>query len=91
MRARYEADQVVLTLSRDEVGRLAVVLAEATAASSRAEFFIRVGCSLPNIEALINALGTMASGRSTGFEMSIAAGVESEENPLQRRPGKSLS
>jgi hypothetical protein len=95
VRAVYDADQVVLTLDRDEIGRLAAVLAEATTTTtttttSRAEFFIRVGCSRPNIEALVRELESMASGRSDGFEMQLAAGVESEENPSRPRPMTAL-
>jgi hypothetical protein len=85
VQAKYEADQVVLTLGPDELSRLAAVLAEVTTGASRAEFFIRVGCSLPNIEALIRALEMMASGQSTGFEMKITAGLENEENPPRPR------
>lgn len=86
MRAEYVAEQVVLTLDRDELGRLAAVLAEATTTSSRSEFFIRVGCSLPNIEELIQALESIASGQLDGFELPIVAGAEREENPPRPRP-----
>jgi hypothetical protein len=86
LRAEYETDQVTLTLDRDEAGRLAAVLTEATIGLSRAEFFIRVGCSQPNIEALAQALGSVAVGQSTGFEVELTAGVEREENPPRPRP-----
>jgi hypothetical protein len=86
MRAEGGAEQVILTLDREEVGRLVAVLTEATATSSRAEFFIRVGSSLPNMEAIIKALESILSGKSAGFELPIAAGVESEENPPRPRP-----
>ncbi len=85
MRGVYEGDQVTLTLNRGEVGRLAAVLAEATAGSSCAEFFIRVGCSRPNVEALVQALESLAAGRSPGFEIQLAAGVELDENPPRPR------
>lgn len=85
VRGAYERDQATLTLNRDEVGRLAAVLAEATAGSSRAEFFIRVGCSRPNVKALVQALESLAAGQSTSFEIHLAAGVEREENPPRPR------
>lgn len=86
MIANAQADQVSLILSRTEVARLAVALAEGTLGSSRAEYFIRVGCSLPNIEAVVAELESISKGRSDAFEIEIAAGVESEENPRRPRP-----
>jgi hypothetical protein len=85
VRARREADQIVLALGPNELSRLAAVLAEATTSMSRAEFFIRVGCSLSNIEELVRALELMASGKSTEFEMTIVAGSENVENPPRPR------
>jgi hypothetical protein len=84
MIASTQADQVTLVLSRGEVARLAGALAEGASGSSRAEYFIRVGCSLPNIEAIVAALESIADGRSNTFELEIVAGVEGDENP--RRP-----
>lgn len=85
MHAESGTEQVILTLDRGEVRRLVAVLAEAARTSSRAEFFIRVGCSLPNIEAIVEALESVLSGESTEFELPVVAGVESEENPPRPR------
>ena len=85
MRVESDVEKVILTLDRSEVGRLIAILAEATATSSRAEFFIRVGCSLPNIVAITKALESITSGELTEFELPIAVGVESEENPPRTR------
>lgn len=84
MIASTQDDQVTLTLSRSEVARLAGALAEGTVGSSRAEYFIRVGCSLPNVEAIVAALGLIAERRSDTFAIEMVGGVESDENP--RRP-----
>jgi hypothetical protein len=81
VRAAREAGEVTLVLDGDEVGRLAAVLREAAIGMSRAEFFIRLGCSRPNVEALVHALESMAAGQSTGFDIELAAGVERDENP----------
>jgi hypothetical protein len=93
MRAVSDSGQVVLTLDLEEAGRLAAVMAETTVALSRREFYIRVGCSKPNIEALVQALESISSGRSTAAEVQIVDGVESEENPYRPRPdnGNELS
>jgi len=85
MRAEYRDEKVLLTLDREEVGRLSALLAESAAGLSRAEFFIRVGCSLPNIEALAKGLESFSKGRLTDLELAIVAGVEREENPPRLR------
>jgi hypothetical protein len=84
MIADTQGDQVTLTFSRSEVARLAVALAEGTLGISRAEYYIRIGCSLPNIEAIVDALQAIADERSDGFQLDLVAGIECEENP--RRP-----
>ena len=88
MRAVAENDQVAITLDRAEARRLVAVLAEATTIGSRSEFFIRVGCSLPNVEALVRGLADLAEGRSEQFQMPIVAGVESADNPPRPRPAR---
>jgi hypothetical protein len=52
---------------------------------SRAEFFIRLGCSQPNIQELIAGLDSIAAGRSDRFELTIVQGREDEENPPRPR------
>lgn len=86
MRTDSRGEQVVLTLEREEIGRLVAVLAEAAAGQSRAEFFIRTGCSLPNIELLVKCLESIYAGESVVFELPIVAGVERDENPPRPRP-----
>ncbi len=85
MIANTQGDKVTLVLSRSEVARLAGALAEGTLGISRAEYYIRVGCSLPNIEAVVDALQSIAGGRSDGFQLELAAAVECEENPQRPR------
>lgn len=73
-------------MSLDEVARLSAALAESINIGSRAEFFIRVGCSGPNVEVVARELGSLASGHSEAFEVDLAVGLEQEENPRRSRP-----
>jgi hypothetical protein len=86
MRATRDGDRVTVELDTAEAGRLGVVLTEATLAHSRAEFYIRTGCSLPGVQALAAQLESVAARRSDGFEAPLAAGVETQENPRRPRP-----
>ena len=52
---------------------------------SRAEYFIRLGCSLPNIEAVVAAFEAIADRRSDAFELELVAGIEDDENPRRSR------
>ncbi|GGN49069.1 hypothetical protein FHR83_008703 [Actinoplanes campanulatus] len=78
--------QVVLTLGRDEIRRLAAVLCEVGVAMFRAEFFIRTGGSQPNIEAIAEQLVSVADGKPAEFEVPVLLGIENEENPRRPRP-----
>lgn len=88
MRGTITAERVTLELTPDEVALLAGALDESVCIMSRAEFFIRVGGSSPNLSAVVEELWSMANGRSTGFEVALTRGVEAEENPRRPRPVK---
>lgn len=84
MRASERDEQVVIVANRDEVRRMAGVMAEGLSLLGRAEFYIRTGCAKSNIEELVGLLRDVAEGVTSEFVIDVTAGVEIEENP--RRP-----
>lgn len=87
MRAHGESTHVAIHLSVDEAKRLAVLLYEATCVGSRAEFWIRTGCSAPNVVAIRDCLWALASGETAAFDLELIAGEEETENPRRPRAG----
>ncbi|MEV6395891.1 hypothetical protein AB0M39_14105 [Streptomyces sp. NPDC051907] len=83
MRAAERDNQIVLSLPPAELLRISAVLTESLALS-RTEFFIRTGCSKPNVEELVRLLEDVAEGKAQEFELDVPAGVEADENT--RRP-----
>ncbi len=90
MRVDGKPDQVILTLSGVEVERLSAVLGEATLALSRAEFYIRTGCSAPNVLELVRQLALVVGGTSHGFELPLLQGVEKRKKPREGRVRNAL-
>lgn len=84
MRAAARDGQIVISVSPAELRRISGVLAESLSSMSRPEFFIRTGCSKPNVEALVRLLEDLAEGEVQESELDVTAGVEADENP--RRP-----
>ncbi|XVU27640.1 hypothetical protein ACQPZJ_11575 [Actinoplanes sp. CA-054009] len=74
-------------LDADEAARPSVVMWESISTLSRAEFYIRVGASSPNVDAVAQEVYALAEGKSDGFDLRLAAGVEQEENPRRPRRG----
>jgi hypothetical protein len=85
MQVDGDSPEVSLTLSRAELERLSAVLVESTSMLSQAEFYIRTGCSAPNILWIVRQLDLVAARKSRGFDIPILQGVESEENPSRPR------
>ncbi|WP_327735005.1 hypothetical protein OG749_15290 [Streptomyces nojiriensis] len=84
MRAAEHDGQIVISLHPDELRRITVALNESLYSLSRPEFFIRTGCSKPNMEAVAQRLFDLADHKVEEVEIDVTAGVEAEENP--RRP-----
>ncbi|MEU3502439.1 hypothetical protein ABZ726_17330 [Streptomyces hundungensis] len=84
MRANEQDGKVVITVDRDEVSRMTGIMAESLSLLTRSEFYIRTGCSKPNVEELVERLQGVAAGTTGAFELDLSVGVEAEENP--RRP-----
>ncbi|MGW2562421.1 hypothetical protein ACWCXB_24860 [Streptomyces sp. NPDC001514] len=84
MHAAERDGRIVISLPPAELLRISGVLAESLSLLSRPEFFIRTGCSKPNVEALVRLLEDVAGGEAQEVELDVLAGVEADENP--RRP-----
>lgn len=85
MRASGHGGQIVITVDRDELLRMAGVMAEALNLHTRSEFYIRTGCAKPNMEELVRKLRSVAEGATREFDLDIPVGVEVEENPPRPR------
>jgi hypothetical protein len=85
MHVNESTGQVVITVDREELMRVACVMAESLSMLSRPEFYIRTGCAKPNVEELVQCMQDVADGTSTGFDLDVLAGVEVVENPPRPR------
>lgn len=86
MRGWMQDERVNIVASREEISQLANVVLDWATTMSRAEFYIRTGCSVPNIKRLEQLIRGISRGKIEAFGMDIVPGVEEEENPRRPRP-----
>lgn len=92
MRVDGKPDQVILTLSGVEVERLSAVLGEATLALSRAEFYIRTGCSAPNVLELVRQLAWWSEAPHMALNFHYCrAWKKTKKNPAKAALGTHCS
>lgn len=86
MRAWVQDGEITFVASREEVLRWSTAALESVLSHSRAEFYIRTGCSAPNIENLVRLMRDIVNGKVDSFDLDVVAGVGEEENPRRPRP-----
>jgi hypothetical protein len=77
---------VILRLTRDEATRLSLAISAGYETTSRTEYYIRYGLSLPEVRNLADTIEHVATTGEGGRSVPLASGVEQAENPRRPRP-----